>query len=240
MKFHHKFAGMFGYDLIKIKKNHLTLESHLVNLFKTLDINCVLDVGGNVGQYAMMLRKTGYEGRIISFEPVSETFKILSEHAKDDPAWDVYNFALGEKDEEKVINVTASSDFSSFLDPSDYAKDAYAGSSKILEKETVKIKTLDDCVNEIIPDITASNIHLKLDTQGYDLQVVKGASDTLPFIKSLQSEVSVTPVYDETPDYIESIVAYRALGFEVTGMYPVSRDRMSQILIEFDCVMRSS
>ncbi len=238
MKFHHKVAGVFGYDLIKIKKNHLTLESHLVNLFKILDVNCVLDVGGNVGQYAMMLRKIGYTGRIVSFEPVNATFQVLSECAKDDPAWDVYDFALGKQDEEKVINVTASSDFSSFKDPSGYAKEAYAGSAAILNKETVSIKRLDGIVKEIIPDMRTSNVHLKLDTQGYDLQVVKGASDTLPFIKSLQSEVSVTPVYDETPDYIESIVAYRALGFEMTGMYPVSRDRTSQILIEFDCVMR--
>ena len=54
--------------------NELT---HLKSLLKILDINCVLDVGANRGQFAHELRAIGYGGDIISFEPVNREFEVL-------------------------------------------------------------------------------------------------------------------------------------------------------------------
>ena len=57
-------------------------------------------------------------------------------------------------------------------------------------------------------------------------------------VVALQSEISVMPLYEGMPDYIESLNVFRQAGFELTGLYPVSRDPGSLQLIELDCVMR--
>ncbi len=238
MKLHHKIAKIFGYDCIKIKKNHLTLESHLANILSGSGIDLVLDVGGNEGQFGSMLREIGYSGRIISFEPVSHVYEQLKVVAADDVNWDVVNIALGAENEEMEINVTASSDFSSFMSASDYGAEKYSGSAAVLRKEKVAVRKLDDVISDYVPDLDAVKTHLKLDAQGFEPSVVKGGTTVLSHALTLQAEMAVQKIYQDMPDYMQSLQLYRDKGFEVTGMYPVSRDRETQILIEFDCVMK--
>src|SRR6476659_2537452 len=58
------------------------------------NIDLVLDVGANVGQFATSLREKGYAGQIESFEPVSSVFQALADTARNDPRWNVHNMAL--------------------------------------------------------------------------------------------------------------------------------------------------
>jgi FkbM family methyltransferase len=60
-----------------------------------LEIDCVLDVGANRGQFARHLRAIGYRGRIVSFEPNPDEFAILQRSFASDPAWSGYPIALG-------------------------------------------------------------------------------------------------------------------------------------------------
>lgn len=237
MRLDHKIADFFGYDLVKTKKNIL-LPRHLRNLFTLLDITCVLDVGANYGQYGVMLRDAGYQGRIISFEPVSASYQRLHLVAAKDDNWDTYNFALGSMEGEQTIHVTTASDFASFLPPSEFSKNTFGDVVTIANKENVQIKRLDDIFATIMQKQSQANIHLKMDTQGFDLDVFKGAGSCLQNIISIQSELSVLPVYDGMPNYIEALTVYRNAGFEVTGMFPVSHDRATLMVVEFDCVLR--
>lgn len=239
MRLNHKIADFFGYDLVKTKKNIL-LHRHLRNLFALRDINCVLDVGANYGQYGTMLRDAGYRGRIISFEPVSASYQRLQQTAAKDGNWDTYNFALGSMEGEQEINVTAASDFASFLPPSEFSKNTFGDVVTIAKTERVHIKRLDDIFATVTKKQPQSNIHLKMDTQGYDLDVFRGAKNSLQNITSIQSELSVLPVYEGMPDYLESLATYRNAGFEITGMFPVSHDSATLMVIEFDCVFVES
>jgi len=232
MRLDHKIADFLGYDLVKTKKNIL-LHRHLCNLFALLDINCVLDVGANYGQYGTMLRDAGYQGRIISFEPVSTSYQRLQQVAAEDSNWDTYNFALGSTEREQEIHVTTASDFASFLPPSEFSKKTFGDVVTIAKKEYVQIKKLDDIFASVIKKQSQANIHLKMDTQGYDLDVFKGAENSLQNITSIQSELSVLPVYEGMPNYIESLSTYRNAGFEITGMFPVSHDSATLVVIEF-------
>src|ERR1035437_4752305 len=79
-------------------------------------INSLLDVGANEGQYAMAMQKWGFDGKIISFEPVKNTFQKLKENAAGNANWEAVNIALGDKNGEEYINVSKNTVSSSILD----------------------------------------------------------------------------------------------------------------------------
>jgi len=237
MRPHEKIAKLFGCDIFRIKRSHVTVERHLRTLFDVLDIDVVIDVGANQGQYGSMLRRAGYQGYIVSFEPVSATFQQLCVRSEQDEKWRSYPYALGAKNESKLINVTRFSDLASFHKPNQFAEKIFSDHVEVSNTETVQIRTLDEVFDEVMKGIPDANIFLKMDTQGHDLEVLAGAVKSVKRILGMQSEVAVIQTYEGIPDYIESLTEFRKQGFEVTGFYPVSRDGDSQVVIEFDCVM---
>ena len=74
-------------------------------MLRELNVNCVLDVGANEGQYGQRLREAGYAGRIVSFEPLEVHVAPLRERAAADHNWKVFACALGDSDGEAEINV---------------------------------------------------------------------------------------------------------------------------------------
>ena len=79
--------------------------------------------------------------------------------------------------------------------------------------------------------------YLKMDTQGFDLQVFEGATGVLDQFVGMQSEACCVPIYDDMPRLPEQMLAYEKLGFETVGMFAVFRDRPTMRVIEFDLVM---
>lgn len=224
-----------GYDIIRAVDNVHTIDALLSNIIRSHSIQCVIDVGANRGQYGSFLRKLGYSGHIVSFEPVSSVYEILVEEARSDPKWHCFNLALGENTEVKKINVYNSTDFSSFLHAKDYAKKIWRSLEKS-QIEIVSIVRLDDVADEIIRMTGCSEFYLKMDTQGYDYHVFKGAIDTLKYVVAMQSELSIINIYDDMPDSLEMLKCFNDYGFLIAGMFPVNRDE-SLAVIEFDCVL---
>jgi len=238
MKLRNKIADIFGYEIIRKTKNHNLFEGHLPELLKKYGINCVFDIGANQGQYGRTLRRLGYRGRIFSFEPVRKSFDLLYGHCKNDPLWEAYDYAIGSEDGIEVINVTGNSDLSSFLIPSRYLKDNFqvGNSADIRKTEKVQIKKLDSIYESMIKTVEKPRVLLKTDTQGYDLEVIKGAQASIKKVSILQSEIACVPLYENMPDYLEVLGEYRKLGFEITGIFPISRDANDLRVIEFDCI----
>jgi hypothetical protein len=79
-------------------------------------------------------------------------------------------------------------------------------------------------------------LFLKLDTQGFDLEVFKGLGMYTDQVSLIQSEVSLLPIYDGMPHWTQSIEAYEQAGFSVAGMFPVTRTRSGRV-IEYDCLL---
>jgi FkbM family methyltransferase len=215
------------------------LGTHLVELFQQLRINCVLDVGAHVGQYGRFLRNIGYTGHIVSFEPISANFAQLRRISAGDPNWQAINIALGDEAGTVPINVARITQFSSFLSPSSYSLSEFSGYSDVDRVEMVERKRLDEVFAAAVAPVRDPRVFLKLDTQGYDLNIVEGASGCLRCIRGLQSELSVKPLYDGITDYLSAIAFLKGKGFELTGMFPVTRDPRLRIM-EFDCVMIAS
>jgi FkbM family methyltransferase len=222
-----QFARLPGVEL---------LGAHLRDVLHHYNINCVLDVGANTGGYGRLLRSIGYRGAIISFEPVSETFAELERRTRSDSDWRVAKLALGDREATCSINVGVSSVFSSLLAPTDFSASHFGAASSVARVEEVPMKRLDEVLPELLHGIHEPRLLLKLDTQGYDLQVLAGASAVLPQVRLLQSELSVQPLYVGAPSYIEALEAMRRLDFELSGVFPLERDAHLGV-IEFDCVM---
>jgi FkbM family methyltransferase len=218
----------------RILGDHLARQ-HVGWLLDELDINCVLDVGANLGQFAKRLRAEGYAGRIVSFEPVAALADQLREAANGDPDWSVVQCALGEADDETEINVRPGA-MSSLLPSSDFGKN-WSKRLRQTERETIQVRRLDGLFEDAVAGLEEPRVFLKLDTQGFDLQAFAGAGERIKQIAGMQSEVSCVPIYDDMPRLPEQIAAYEAAGFEITGMFPVTRHAPTLRVIEFDVMM---
>lgn len=202
---------------------------YLKKLLKILDINCVLDVGANRGQFTHELRAIGYSGYIISFEPIQQEFAVLSQSFNNDSKWKGYQVALGSENKSMKINVSGLSRMSSLLE--------FVDGQHHTESQDVEVKRLDDLFPSIIEEIQNPRIFLRMDTQGYDLEVFKGAGKCISDIQGLQSELDIQPLYKNQPHYIESLSVYEKAGFELynlTVAYRIS----SGGLLELNAFMR--
>lgn len=227
----HKLANSFGYQL-KRKKLLYNSQNLIKSLIERHQIDLVIDVGANTGQFASELRASGYQGQIISFEPVQSTFQKLSENCKTDAKWTAVNLALGSRKGELCINTSELSDFNSILVPNDFAKSTW---QKLDTKSTeiIEVDTLDQFA--LNHNLLGKRIFLKLDTQGYDLEAFKGALACIPAIKILQSEVSFIQIYEGMPNFRESLDTYLSHGFQISAFFPVS-EKPDGAAIEMDCI----
>lgn len=226
-----------GYSVISNwRLDNLELALHLKQVFARHQIDCVFDVGANRGQYYDFLRhEAGYQGHIFSFEPIYELACQLQKRSLTDPLWHVYPFALGASAGEASINIMAKDDFSSFLQPDHAQTSEFSTANKVKQTQIVLVKCLDDVIPEVRQVLDFKNLYLKIDTQGFDLEVIKGARHFLPDIAAIQCEVSIIPIYQGMPDYSTTIATLKALGFDLAGLFPVTRDENLRV-IEFDCV----
>ena len=216
---------------------HFMADEHVAWTLRRLRVNCVLDVGANRGQYARKLRRHGYTGRIVSFEPVPHLADVLEEASARDPDWQVVRSALGEQPAEAEIEVAGGQGrMSSLLPPSDFGK-SWSDKLGSHGTVTVSVRRLDAMFDQVLEGLDEPRVYLKLDTQGFDLAAFAGAGDRIDDVLGMQSEVSVVPLYEGTPQMTEQLAVYEAAGFELTGMFPVITDRKTMRVIEFDAMM---
>ncbi len=222
--------------------HHLQLLRHLGGehvgwLLGRLGVNVVLDVGANRGQYATELRRNGYQGRIVSFEPVPAQVRVLQRKSADDPMWEIRPCALGDSDSTMPINVgVGQGRLSSLLPATDFGR---SWNARIDAERTVDVpvRRLDGLFDELVDGVPDPRVYLKLDTQGYDLHAFAGAGERVNDVVAMQSEVSMVPLYEGMPHFTEQLMTYERAGFELAGMYPVIIDRPTLRTVEFDAVL---
>lgn len=227
------------YGLVNVSfdsNNWFSHESYIRQCLLEKNINLVIDVGANVGQFGEFMRQSvGYDGRIISFEPNPDCFMALKEKAHSDDKWGVFNYALGKERASLELNIHKASVLSSFLELSENFSDTFGKHISAENKVTVNVEVLGSVLPTIIPDVDKKNIFLKMDTQGYDLEVFSGVGDILNYIELLQSEVSLIPLYKGMLDWKTSISAFEDKGFEICTFFPVLFSGLK--VVEYDCLM---
>lgn len=227
-------ADRLGYNIVpKWQVPELAMANRLRELFSFCGIKHVIDVGANKGQYYKFLRDSvHFRGPIDSFEPVPHLGTALQAASASDPHWRVHATALGAQAGTQRLNLASSTDFSSFLQP--LANESFAGHNTVAEEVDVPVTTLD----LQFPDAARlRNTFIKMDTQGYDLEVLKGGRGATSAIPLLQTEVSFRPIYHEMPSFSDSLKALNSLGYAIVDMFAVGSGVPAGGVCEFDLIM---
>lgn len=204
-----------------------------VKQLESRNVNVVLDVGANSGQYATELRRAAYGGRIVSFEPLSESFALLARNASKDPLWDCRQWALGDVDGSISINVAGNAGASSSVLPMlKRHQDAFPPANYVGTEE-VSIHRLDSVVAELLQPTDVA--FLKVDVQGFEKQVVAGGTSTArDRCVGMQLELSFVPLYEGAMLIREALDLVYSLGFTLAGLVPGFADPRDGRMLQAD------
>ena len=161
----------------------------LENLIKGLDVKIIIDIGSNKGQFILLTEEFFVCIKIYSFEPIKELIEKQKKFFSYRDNINFYNFALGQKTEKKKFFLTKRKDSSSFLKINENINNA----DYLIENEiNVNIHCLDNIINN--QDLSDTTL-VKIDVQGYELEVLKGSLRILKKIKFILIEVSENEIY---------------------------------------------
>ncbi len=155
-----------------------------IALFKYLEIDTILDVGANVGQYALSQFSLGYKGRINSFEPLASTFDQLSDTVNNhEYDWVIHNIAFGNENGVKEFYECENSACSTFNPTFQSGPMSMSG---VVKSAKVEISKLDDYLDS--KGIAFENAYLKMDVENFDREVLLGSARTLEKVRGAEVE----------------------------------------------------
>ena len=220
-----------GFDLHRFDPE-TSPASQLQASLRAHSIDLVLDVGANAGQFVSELRASGFDGRVVSFEPLSEAHAKLTAAAPREPPWTVHpRCAIGDRNGEVEINVSGNSLSSSVLPMMESHSSAALGSAYV-GVEKMPMFTLDTVAPAYLEG--ASSPLLKIDTQGFEWQVLDGAAAILPRVRGLLCELSLVPLYEGQRLWLELIRRIENLGFTLWALQPGFTDSRDGRALQMD------
>ena len=164
----------------------------------------------------------------MSFEPLSTAHRELAAAAASDPLWSVHErCALGDRQGLVALNVAGNSVSSSILEMA-AAHAAAAPDSAYVGHEETALVTLDAVAQKYLGG--THRPFLKIDTQGFEWQVLTGAEQTLPSIHGVLCELSLVVLYEGQHLWREMIDRLEAAGFTLWGLQPGFMDRRGRNL----------
>ena len=226
--FRTSIIARFFRDLIRRVSSSPNAFQQVVSRMDTCGIETVLDIGANVGQFGIDMRRHGFDGQIVSFEPVNETFVLLTETIKKHKPWSALPMGLGSIESELTINISGNSGLSTSLlkmgsvHLSNFPETATVATAKVL------ISTLDKQLEVL--GIDPRKILLKLDVQGYEAEVLKGASQSLAKIPLCYLEVSLVPLYEGETTFLPILNMLSEAGHEVIDVFRGLTAKNGQLL----------
>jgi FkbM family methyltransferase len=227
--------GALGYDIhrkgIPRFVDHGPHEPHVnrARIMRRREIDLVLDIGANEGQYGVELRSTGYAGRIVSFEPASEAFAALERTSCADALWDCHRYAIGDGNRDVRLHVAAASAYSSLLPLPENGE-----RTRLMSVEVVPARRLDTLFDGLAEGQKAL---LKIDVQGFELKVLGGAGRLLDDLEAVEVELSVVEVYPGQALYREVLDLLEGRGFSLVGVDPGFTDKESAELLQLDALL---
>jgi FkbM family methyltransferase len=203
-------------------------------LLDFLKVDLVIDVGANIGQFGSEIRSFGYHGDILSLEPTSDAFGRLATRIERDARWVGMNCAAGSKTGTAMINVAKNSYSSSLLQVLERSVTVEPGSDYCAQ-ETVNLVTLDRLIAE--QGYGHARPYLKIDTQGYEGEVLAGAVDCSRRAAAIELELSLVPLYGGAPTFNEMVSRITKLGYSLKSLNPGFWDTKTGELLQVDAIL---
>lgn len=194
---------------------------------KELGIKTILDIGTNEGQFAEKITKILPEADLICFEPLHDPFEKLKERFHDKNNFSCLRVALGDSEGKQKIFRNEYSPSSSILPMKQAHKEAFDFARQEYEEE-IEIKKLDNVVRHIRVD---GPYLVKIDVQGYEMQVIDGGIMTIEGAQLIILETSFVELYEGSPLFGDIYKKLESLNFRYVGSFEqLFRPRDGKIL----------
>jgi FkbM family methyltransferase len=223
-------ARRAGLDVVRYH-HEVHVEARRMRLLAQHGIDLVFDIGANEGQYADGLRRQGFRGRIVSFEPLSTAFAKLATQCAQDRAWTAVNVAIGDEPGEAVIHVAGNSQSSSLL-PMLASHVRSAPDSAVIGTEKIRVETLATAIAQQARD--EERLFVKVDAQGYEQRIVNSAAAAIDRVSGFQLEMSLTPLYEGEQLLAEMVKDMEKRGFDLMSIEPGYCDPSTGRLLQAD------
>jgi FkbM family methyltransferase len=221
-----------GFDIVRYDASDDPFARRL-ELMRRRSIDVVLDVGANDGPYAAALRRSGFRGRIVSFEPQSDAYARLSLAAASDQLWETRNVAVGATNGRAVLHVAGNSSSSSLL-PMTKQHTMSAPESRYVGEEEVELVSLDSLGDDLVSG--SEHGYLKVDVQGAEMDVLQGAQRVLQRARAVEVELSLATLYEGGALLSDVVGHLEQAGFVLLWLDPVFIDPESDQLLQVDGV----
>ena len=219
----------FGYDIRDIRA-----EQRFFGL-TTLPVDAVVDVGANQGQFARRAIKAFPEARIFCFEPVPHVFDQLREWAESVPnRLEIFNVALGREPGRHEF----------FLHPEHTMSSSFLKTTALMKGEfpytretrtiQVDVHTLDDYAGRFVGR-NGKRIVLKLDVEGFELDVIKGGLRTLENVIALIVEIHLMELFEGHPTFHDVNTFLSGKNYRFAGSFPPGLSATGRIM-GFDAI----
>jgi len=206
----------------------------LATVLRTHQVNCVLDVGGNLGHFGQLIRALGYTGRIVSYEPSPTALPTLRKAAAHDPSWLIRPVGLSAEPGTAELHLHVGSEFDSLHSVLPGAATQIQRLAEV-DTATITLSTVALEFAEAVANLPRPQVLLKSDTQGHDLEVIAGADGMPAAVVAVLVELSAQPLYQDQPRMTRIIDALQDEGFAPVAFQPISREEADDLrMIELD------
>ncbi len=222
---------------IKAKYNGIHFNAFkMISHLKRLGISPLtfIDVGANRGMLSKTVSYLFPECKIYCFEPIKSCFKELQKLEQISLNFKVFNCAISDYVGVANFNESEYDYSSSLLEMAEKHKQVFPY-TKMTNSYEVNVYTLDSFYNQL--ELTQPVI-LKLDVQGAELNVIRGAGELLEEVDFIICELSVTELYLNQPLVSDIIIKLKEKGFYLLDILDLNRDSNTTELLQFDALFK--
>jgi FkbM family methyltransferase len=198
------------------------------------DPDVVLDIGANTGQFGQVALHVFPRARVLSFEPLPECVQAMGKRIGANPRFRIFPYAIGNADTTITIHRSASSPSSSILPMNEAHTSAFPWTEG-REPVEVPLRRLDS----LLPDLgLTGRVLMKIDVQGFGLEVLKGAVATLQRVDMVFIEVSFVSLYEGEPSFHDIYAFMRDAGFAYSGLLDSLEHPETKEALQGDAIFR--
>ena len=189
--------------------------------FRNHNFNTVVDIGANTGQFSLVMKKNFPEANIFAFEPLKEPFFTYSKIFDNDTRVNVFNSAIAQEAGVTKMHISKSLDSSSLLELTELQNEIFPGTSAIGTQNVSMGRLASFVRKEQIKGVSL----LKLDVQGFELEVLSGCEELLHMFDMVYCECSFFELYAGQSLAPQIIEFMSVKGFVLQGFNNVKYDK---------------